>query len=49
MFRNYTRKYDMEEPPKFEEPLDEADNRSKRIASMGGFKEEEDLEERFFK
>lgn len=38
----------MEEPPKLEEPLDEADSRSKRIANMGKFKED-DLEERFFK
>jgi chromodomain-helicase-DNA-binding protein 4 len=26
MIRNYMRKYDMDEPPKFEEPIDELDN-----------------------
>ncbi|XP_063696031.1 chromodomain-helicase-DNA-binding protein Mi-2 homolog [Culicoides brevitarsis] len=31
MFKSYTRKYDMEEPPKYEEPLDENDGRAKRI------------------
>ncbi|XP_039299734.1 chromodomain-helicase-DNA-binding protein Mi-2 homolog isoform X2 [Nilaparvata lugens] len=31
MIRNYMRKYDMDEPPKLEEPIDEMDNRMKRI------------------
>lgn len=31
MMRIYSRKYDMEEPPKLEEPLDESDHRYKRI------------------
>jgi len=31
MIRSFQRKYDMEEPPKFEESLDEADTRFKRI------------------
>ncbi|KAK9879935.1 hypothetical protein WA026_008444 [Henosepilachna vigintioctopunctata] len=48
MFRMYTRKYDMEEPPKLEEPIDENDIRAKRILSMGGTNDEE-LEERFYR
>ncbi|XP_071050567.1 chromodomain-helicase-DNA-binding protein Mi-2 homolog isoform X2 [Onthophagus taurus] len=48
MFRNYIRKFDMEDPPKLEEPLDEADNRHKRLMAMGSIKDE-DLEERFYK
>ncbi|XP_044753178.1 chromodomain-helicase-DNA-binding protein Mi-2 homolog isoform X2 [Coccinella septempunctata] len=48
MFRIYTRKYDMEEPPKLEEPIDDNDLRAKRILSMGGSKDE-DLEERFYR
>nr|CAI5844827.1 unnamed protein product [Callosobruchus analis] len=35
MFRAYTRKYDMEEPPKMEEPLDEADTRCSRLLKYG--------------
>ncbi|RZF43693.1 hypothetical protein LSTR_LSTR010775 [Laodelphax striatellus] len=31
MIRNYMRKYDMDEPPKLDEPMDEMDNRMKRI------------------
>lgn len=48
MFRMYTRKYDMEEPPKLEEPIDDNDLRAKRILSMGG-SQDEDLEERFYR
>lgn len=48
MFRNYIRKYDMEEPPKLEEPLDESDSRQKRLTCMGQIKDDE-LEERFYK
>ncbi|CAH1990110.1 unnamed protein product [Acanthoscelides obtectus] len=49
MFRSYTRKYDMEEPPKMEEPLDEADSRSTRLLKMGGNMNDEELEEKFYK
>ncbi|KAK9704369.1 CHD subfamily II, SANT-like domain [Popillia japonica] len=48
MFRNYIRKYDMEEPPKLEEPLDEADIRHKRLQNMGQTKDDE-LEEKFYR
>lgn len=34
MYRNYVRKYDMEEPPKLEEPIDESDSRYKRVRDM---------------
>uniref|UniRef100_A0A182N9R5 Chromodomain-helicase-DNA-binding protein Mi-2 homolog n=1 Tax=Anopheles dirus TaxID=7168 RepID=A0A182N9R5_9DIPT len=55
MFRYYTRKYDMEEPPKLEEALDEQDNRYKRIQRMretnarSGAPNESELEERFYR
>lgn len=51
MFRNYTRKYDMEEPPKLEEAIDEADSRYKRLLKMreGGDIDDVELEERFYK
>lgn len=52
MFRYYTRKYDMEEPPKLEEMLDDEDNRMKRIRKHRQDKDgsaETDLEERFYK
>ncbi|XP_034657291.1 chromodomain-helicase-DNA-binding protein Mi-2 homolog isoform X3 [Drosophila subobscura] len=56
MIRSFQRKYDMEEPPKFEESLDEADTRFKRIQrhkDKVGMKadddDEEQLEERFYK
>lgn len=53
MYRNYSRKYDMDEPPKFEEPLDEADNRCKRIKEQDKentiSRDEADLEERFYR
>ncbi|KAH8264948.1 hypothetical protein KR038_008669, partial [Drosophila bunnanda] len=56
MIRSFQRKYDMEEPPKFEESLDEADTRFKRIQrhkDKVGMKADEDdseqLEERFYK
>lgn len=50
MFRYYTRKYDMEEPPKFEEALDEADSRYKRMLKYrapGG--DDVNLEDQFYK
>lgn len=59
MIRSYQRKYDMEEPPKFEESLDEADSRYQRIQrhkAKGGIQPEtedetyqKNLEERFYK
>ncbi|XP_055856577.1 chromodomain-helicase-DNA-binding protein Mi-2 homolog isoform X2 [Episyrphus balteatus] len=56
MLRSYMRKYDMEEPPKFEETLDEADSRFQRIQrhkAKTHAKDEEnceiDLEERFYR
>ncbi|XP_059476340.1 chromodomain-helicase-DNA-binding protein Mi-2 homolog isoform X2 [Neocloeon triangulifer] len=35
MFRCYCRKYDMDEPPKLDESLDEMDNRMKRLKEAG--------------
>ncbi|XP_055600727.1 chromodomain-helicase-DNA-binding protein Mi-2 homolog [Uranotaenia lowii] len=52
MFRYYTRKYDMEEPPKLEEALDEDDNRYKRMMKMRegcAEQDEAELEEKFYK
>lgn len=54
MFRYYTRKYDMEEPPRFEEQLDEQDNRFKRLKRHRhhhGHHEDDgkDLEVRFYR
>nr|CAD7453831.1 unnamed protein product [Timema tahoe] len=47
MIRNYMRKYDMDEPPKLDEPLDELDYRMKRIREMNA--DDTDLEERFYR
>lgn len=57
MFRYYTRKYDMEEPPKLEEALDEEDNRYKRLKKHRGKIEDDPddlfsevkLEEKFYR
>lgn len=56
MFRYYTRKYDMEDPPRFEEQIDERDSRYKRLKrhrGAHGAEEEEDdgknLEEKFYR
>lgn len=49
MFRSYTRKYDMEEPPKFEEPIDEADTRCTRLIKMGGTTNDQEMEEKYYK
>jgi chromodomain-helicase-DNA-binding protein 4 len=54
MFRYYTRKYDMEDPPKFEEQMDEQDNRFKRLKRhRGAHGDTEDdtknLEEKFYR
>ncbi|XP_050421569.1 chromodomain-helicase-DNA-binding protein Mi-2 homolog [Adelges cooleyi] len=45
--RSYMRKYDMDEPPKLEEPLDEMDNRWKRLREVGG--DQIALEERYYR
>ncbi|XP_060528036.1 chromodomain-helicase-DNA-binding protein Mi-2 homolog isoform X2 [Cylas formicarius] len=47
-FRSYTRKWDMEEPPKLEEPVDEADTRCVRFMKMGGARDDE-LEEKYYR
>lgn len=52
MFRSYIRKYDMEEPPKLEEALDEDDNRYKRIQrhrTDGNEVDEQSLEEKYYR
>lgn len=52
MFRYYTRKYDMEEPPKFEEALDEADSRWKRMQKHKLHSDDDieiNLEEKFYR
>ncbi|EFA09958.2 chromodomain-helicase-DNA-binding protein Mi-2 homolog isoform X2 [Tribolium castaneum] len=49
LYRNFVRKYDMEEPPKLEESLDEMDQRSKRLLSLGCDYKDAELEERFYR
>ncbi|XP_019557394.3 chromodomain-helicase-DNA-binding protein Mi-2 homolog [Aedes albopictus] len=50
MYRFYIRKYDMEEPPKLEEMLDEEDGRYKRLLKMReGDLDEAELEEKYYK
>lgn len=55
MYRHYIRKYDMDEPPRFEEQLDEQDSRFKRIERMGKDSKGErgnleiNFEERYYK
>ncbi|XP_063359709.1 chromodomain-helicase-DNA-binding protein Mi-2 homolog [Cydia amplana] len=50
MYRYYMRKYDTEEPPKLEEPLDEQDGRYKRIKSkQGQDSDEKVLEEKYYR
>lgn len=54
MFRYYTRKYDMEEPPRFEEQLDEQDSRYKRLKRHRGAQgieedESKNLEEKYYR
>ncbi|KAJ8971465.1 hypothetical protein NQ317_001239 [Molorchus minor] len=49
MYRAYSRKYDMEEPPKLEEPMDEADSRCSRFLKMGGNSNDDELEEKYYK
>lgn len=45
--RSYMRKYDMDEPPKLEEPLDELDNRWKRLREVSG--DQVALEEKYYR
>lgn len=47
MIRSYTRKYDMDEPPKLEEPLDELDHRMRRIKDY--VIDEQLMEEKFYR
>ncbi|KAK7794704.1 hypothetical protein R5R35_008025 [Gryllus longicercus] len=47
MIRNYMRKYDMDEPPKLEEPLDDLDHRMKRIKEANA--DDMALEEKFYR
>lgn len=47
MFRNYSRKYDMEEPPKFDETMDESETRY-RTKGEGKWSDEV-LEERYYR
>lgn len=54
-YRSYIRKHDMDEPPKFDEMLDEADGRYKRIEKMAKSSKEEqrdlgvNLEEKYYR
>ncbi|CAB0014126.1 unnamed protein product [Nesidiocoris tenuis] len=47
MYRSYLRKIDGDEPPKLEEPLDEADNRMKRIKDANV--NDEELENKYYR
>jgi chromodomain-helicase-DNA-binding protein 4 len=47
MIRNYMRKYDMDEPPKLEEPIDELDNRMKRIKEANA--DDSALEDKYYR
>ena len=55
MYRSYTRKHDMDEPPRFDDQLDEQDSRYKRIERMGAHSKAErkdlecDLDEKYYK
>lgn len=54
MFRYYTRKYDMEEPPRFEEQMDEQDSRFLRLKRHRGahgnaVDDSKNLEEKFYR
>jgi len=48
MIRNYMRKYDMDEPPRLEDPLDEMDARRKRMGANSKAYEN-NMEERFYR
>ncbi|XP_066997701.2 chromodomain-helicase-DNA-binding protein Mi-2 homolog isoform X3 [Anabrus simplex] len=47
MVRNYMRKYDMDEPPKLDEPIDELDNRMKRIKEANA--DDQLLEDKYYR
>ncbi|XP_049956227.1 chromodomain-helicase-DNA-binding protein Mi-2 homolog [Schistocerca serialis cubense] len=47
MIRSYMRKYDMDEPPKLDEPLDEMDNRMKRIKEANA--DDQMLEDKYYR
>lgn len=47
MIRCYQRKFDMDEPPRLEDPLDEMDARRKRITGAQAFSQ--NMEEKFYK
>ncbi|PSN37765.1 Chromodomain-helicase-DNA-binding protein Mi-2 [Blattella germanica] len=47
MIRNYMRKYDMDEPPKLDEPIDEMDNRMKRIKEVNA--DDSALEDKYYR
>jgi chromodomain-helicase-DNA-binding protein 4 len=47
MYRCYCRKYDMDEPPKLDESIDEMDQRWKRIKEA--HTDDPSFEERFYK
>ena len=47
MIRCYMRKFDMDEPPRLEDPLDEMDARRKRITDQQAFTQK--MEERFYR
>jgi hypothetical protein len=47
MIRNYMRKYDMDEPPKLDEPIDELDNRMKRIKEANA--DDSALEDKYYR
>jgi chromodomain-helicase-DNA-binding protein 4 len=47
MIRNYMRKYDMDEPPKLDEPIDELDNRMKRIKEHNA--DDSALEDKYYR
>ncbi len=55
MYRSYIRKHDMEEPPRFDDQLDEQDNRYKRIERMAKDSKNErgkmdiNLEEKYYR
>ena len=47
MLRNYTRKFDMDEPPKMDEAIDDSDYRMKKIKEFGA--NDNLLEEKYYK
>ncbi|XP_063233226.1 chromodomain-helicase-DNA-binding protein Mi-2 homolog isoform X2 [Bacillus rossius redtenbacheri] len=47
MIRNYMRKYDMDEPPKLDDPVDEMDSRMKKIREVNA--DDIELEEKYYR